>query len=63
MQECAPDCVINTSTYDPTDGGWRFIGTDTTTGAPIRAPRYDLLVEQFGYDINDYSFFWRDPKY
>lgn len=58
MQEIAPDCVINTTTYDPTEGGWRF---DSTTESGL-APRYELLREQFGgYSILQYSFIWNDP--
>lgn len=63
MQQNAPDCVINTTTFDPCDGGWRFIGVNEETGAPIRAPRYDLLIDQFGYTRQEYSFSWLDPKY
>lgn len=63
MQTKHPDCVINTTTYNPTDGGWRFIGVDEKTGAPIRAPRYDLLVDQFDYSSNAFSFSWLDPEY
>lgn len=41
-----PDCVVNDSTVDPTDEGWRV------------GERYELLVQQFGYDdpSTAYSF-------
>jgi len=51
MQEKAPDCIINTTAYDP-HNEWRY-----------GHPRYELLVQQFGYDTLDYSFYWLDPKY
>ena len=50
MQRRAPDCVINTTAYDPHDG-WRY-GQD----------RYELLIQQFGYDKGAYSYAWRDPR-
>ena len=56
MQELAPDCVINTTTEDPTEGGWRYERTGGFT------PRYALLRRQFGdYALSSYSFSWNDP--
>ena len=63
MQAAVPGCVINTTTYDPTAGGWRWTGTDDKTGAPIRDPRYDLLIEQFGYEEGAFAYSWLDPEY
>ena len=51
MKKHVPGCVIETTYWDPHDG-WRW-GND----------RYDLLVEQFGYDKAAYSFQWLDPLY
>ena len=51
MHRCVPNCVIETTYFDPHDG-WRY-GNE----------RYDLLIEQFGYDKADYSFSWKDPLY
>lgn len=45
-----PDCEINTEDH-PTEGGWR------------KGSRYELLVEQMGYEPEDYSFYYNDPKY
>lgn len=61
MQSIAPDCVINTTTYDPTEGGWRYTGE----GGSGLAPRYEKLIEQFEYPKGNaaYSFFWNDPLY
>ena len=60
MQRRAPQCEINTTTYDPTEGGWRYV-TDTPDGL---APRYSLLRKQFGYDRGNmaFAFPWNDPK-
>ena len=38
IRELLPDCEIDTTTHNPTGGGWR------------KNPRYDLLKEQFIYD-------------
>ena len=51
MHRRVPNCVIETTYFDPHDG-WRY-GNE----------RYDLLIEQFGYDKADYSFSWKDPLY
>lgn len=63
MQEHAPDCLINTTTIDPTDGYWRF-GEETATGRPPH-PRYALLTEQFEYyrEMEAYSYYFNDPLY
>lgn len=58
-----PDCKVNTSVSDPHED-WRWIGWDDEKQRPVRDPRYDLLVEQLGYDRLDYSFIWlTDPDY
>lgn len=61
MQRRAPQCEINTTTLDPTEGGWRY--RPDLEGS--LAPRYALLREQFGYDKGNasYAFPWNDPKY
>lgn len=51
FKELVPDCEINSTSYDPHDN-WRY-GNE----------RYDLLVEQFGYDKGAYSYSWLDPLY
>ena len=55
-----PDCVVNTEGYDP-HYMWRWIGIDRE-GEQIRDPRYDLLVDQFGYDSGEYSFEWVEDR-
>ena len=51
MQRRVPDCVINVEATDP-HSDWRY-GNE----------RYDLLVQQFGYDTQDYAFPWKDPLF
>lgn len=72
MQECAPDCVIDTVTVDPTSGTWRLLGytelslklyAETGWLQEVLHPRYKLLKEQFGYTDADYAFYWNDPLY
>ena len=59
-----PDCIFNDYAFsDPTTDGWRVTDIDIITWIPTYAPRYELLMEQFGYAEEDYSFYWKDPKY
>lgn len=48
-----PNCEVNTDAYDPHGGDWRYTGAGYSE-------RYALLVEQFGYDRQDYTLSWRD---
>ena len=72
MQEAAPDCKIDTTTDDPTQGGWRYADLNDKGWATWVKygyfdfdlhPRYELLREQFGYADLAYSFTWLDPLY
>lgn len=72
MQKNAPACDINTTTYDPTEGGWRVTGytelslllyAETGWLQEVLHPRYELLREQFGYVEQDYSFPYKDPTF
>ena len=72
MQRRAPECEINVDQDDPSLGAWRFANlTDRgwrnweKTGYFLfdNHPRYELLREQFGYDTEDYAFYWKDPLY
>jgi len=59
-----PDCELNTFSFnDPTDSGWRVVDINIDSWMPIYSERYKLLEEQFGYLKEDYSFYWKDPKY
>ena len=59
MQECAPNCEINTEGSNR----WTIIDLNEISWVYTLHPRYKLLREQFGYDTLDYSFSWLDPKY
>ena len=65
MRQAAPDCEIDVTVYDPTDGHWRYLGYIEEGGWPRiqLAPRYEKLREQFGYSDRDFSFRWNDPLY
>lgn len=72
MKEKAPNITIDTTTADPTQGGWRYADLNyegwvvySQTGYFLYEyhPRYELLREQFGYDSLDYSFYYKDPTY
>ena len=54
-----PDCDVNDTLADASQGTWRY--TDDT--GTEYAPRYALLREQFGYGTMDYSVYWLDPNY
>ena len=62
-----PECEFNITAYsDPTEGRWRIIGTNPDPNIFWEVylhPRYEKLIEQFGYTDKDYSFSWNDPKY
>ena len=72
MQRRAPNCEINVDQDDPSLGAWRYANlTDRGWAHYLETgyflfdnhPRYDLLREQFGYDNEEYAFYWLDPLY
>ncbi len=62
IQEKHPDCEINTTTFNPTEEGWRYLG-ENAYGVMELAPRYALLREQFRYSEKPYAYYWNDPLY
>lgn len=59
MKRCAPDCEINYTCGDPTEGHWRYVDFNELNYTFILHPRYQLLREQFRYDEPDaYSIDW-----
>ena len=59
-----PDCELDDMVFsDPTSDGWRIVDMKIDAWIPIYHPRYEILLEQFGYLTEDYSFSWKDPKY
>lgn len=62
IQENNPDCEINTSAGDPTEGHWRYVDLNLDTWVYIQHPRYVLLRDQFGgYKDSAFAFYWNDP--
>ena len=62
MRRLHPNIEINTSTTDPTEGGWRY-GDRTEWGTLPQVPRYALLHQQFKYELQPYAYYWNDPLY
>ena len=62
MQRRAPDCEINTTVLDPSEGGWRY--TQAVVGLTT-VPRYELLRDQFEYHLGTsaYAYYYNDPLY
>ena len=60
----APNCKVNTTTVDPTEEGWRYLGSDQF-GVMLLDPRYDLLRDQFCYSLgrDAYAYIGNDPYY
>lgn len=70
MQAAAPECKIDTTTLDPTQGGWRYADLNDKGWRTWEKygyfdfdldPRYELLQKQFGYLEEAYAFTWLDP--
>lgn len=64
MQRRAPNCVINTTTVDPCEECWRYLG-ENAFGYMELDPRYALLRQQFRYDEAPYcyAYYENDPLY
>ena len=62
MQAAAPNCVISTASHDPHGDHWRELSYDVNYHTYTWTPRYELLRQQLGYDYQQYSFYWLDPK-
>lgn len=64
LKELLPECDINTSAGDPTEGRWRYVDLNLDTWQYVLHPRYIELRKQFGgYSDDAYSFSWNDPLY
>lgn len=64
LQEIIPECEINTSAGDPTEGHWRYVDLNLDTWQYVLHPRYTELRKQFGnYADSAYAFSWNDPLY
>ena len=61
FKELVPGCEVNTTTHNPTRGGWRYFDEEFTQ----ITPRYALLREQFQYDhtnLRSYGDGWYEEK-
>ena len=59
FKELVPGCEVNTTTHNPTRGGWRYFDEEFTQ----ITPRYELLRQQFRYDrtqLRSYGDGWYD---
>ena len=62
FKELMPNCEVNTTTHNPTRGGWRYYDEEFTK----ITPRYELLRQQFRYDRTELRSYgdgwWADSK-
>lgn len=63
FRRLVPNCEVDAESFDPTAGTWRYIGYNEKTYHDILAPRYELLREQFGYERDEFAYYWNDPLY
>lgn len=54
-------CDVNTAVGDPHEM-WRYTRYDPDEPKYYWVPRHELLREQMGYNYQEYSFYWLDPK-
>lgn len=62
MQAAAPNCQINATASEPHGDAWRYTWFDENNATYHWVPRHELLREQLGYNYQEYSFYWLDPK-
>ena len=62
MKSRQPACNVNTTAIDPVDDYWRYTRYDPEEPKYYWVPRYEQLREEMGYNYQEYSFYWLDPK-
>ncbi len=62
IKELLPDCVLNVTCQEQEMGVWRYTAYDPEEPKYYWVPRYELLRKQMGYNYQEYSFYWLDPK-
>lgn len=62
MQQCAPGCKISTISSDEQGDAWRYTWYDENNATYHWTERHEKLREQLGYNYQEYSFYWLDPK-
>ena len=62
MKRRQTGCNVNTTAIDPVDDYWRYTRYDPEEPKYYWVPRYEQLREEMGYNYQEYSFYWLDPK-
>ena len=62
MKSRQTGCNVNTTAIDPVDDYWRYTRYDPEEPKYYWVPRYEQLREEMGYNYQEYSFYWLDPK-
>lgn len=62
MQKRAPNCKISTASSEAQGDAWRYTWYDENNATYHWVERHEKLREQLGYNYQEYSFYWLDPK-
>lgn len=62
MQQAAPGCKISTVSSEEQGDAWRYTWYDENNATYHWVERHEKLREQLGYNYQEYSFYWLDPK-
>lgn len=62
MQKRAPNCKISTASAEAQGDAWRYTWYDENNATYHWVERHEKLREQLGYNYQEYSFYWLDPK-
>lgn len=62
MRARHPEAKVNNTTTDPHGDSWRYYRYDPEEPKYYWVERYELLRDQLGYNYQEYSFYWLDPK-
>ena len=62
MHKRAPNCTISTSSSEAQGDAWRYTWYDENNATYHWVERHEKLREQLGYNYQEYSFYWLDPK-
>ncbi len=62
MQQAAPGCKISTVSADEQGDAWRYTWYDENNATYHWTERHEKLRGQLGYNYQEYSFYWLDPK-
>ncbi len=62
MRARHPEAKVNNTAADPHGDSWRYYRYDPEEPKYYWVERYELLRGQLGYNYQEYSFYWLDPK-